>query len=98
MAAPVGNQNARKAKIWEQAIKRALARKANSTVDNGLDALADQLVAAAASGEAWALKEVGDRLDGKPAQVIAGDSDSPLQMIQRIERSVVRANTKATDG
>lgn len=75
MGAPIGNQNGRKAKIWEQAIKRALARKANSTVDNGLDSLADKIVEAAASGDAWALKEIGDRLDGKPAQAVTVDGD-----------------------
>lgn len=78
MAAPEGNQNARKAKIWEQAIKRALARLSNESVDKGLDKLADQLVKAAESGDSWALLEVGNRLDGKPTQVIAGDEDAPL--------------------
>ena len=77
MGAPVGNQNGKKAKLWEQAVKRALARMSNETVDKGLDALADKLVSAAAAGEQWALIEVGNRLDGKPAQVIAGDDDLP---------------------
>jgi hypothetical protein len=85
MAAPVGNQNARKAKIWEQALKRALARKANSTVDNGLDILADKVVDAAASGEPWALKEVGERMDGKPTTVIAGDDELPPVQLGVIE-------------
>ena len=70
--APEGNKNARNPKVWQQAIKRALARRANSTVDDGLNELADQFVEAAASGEAWALKELGDRLDGKPSQMIEG--------------------------
>jgi hypothetical protein len=85
MAAPEGNQNAKKAKIWEQAIKRALARRANSTVDHGLDELADKIVAAAASGDAWALKEVGDRMDGKPTTVIAGDDELPPVQLGVIE-------------
>lgn len=75
MGAPVGNQFARKAKVWEQAIKRALARMADSTVDNGLDKLADKLVEAAANGDQWALKEIGDRIDGKPAQAVTVDGD-----------------------
>ena len=75
MAAPVGNQFAKKAKIWEQAIKRALARRANGTIDLGLDKLADKLVDAAESGDQWALKEIGDRLDGKPAQSVQVDGD-----------------------
>jgi hypothetical protein len=80
MAAPVGNQFARKAKIWEQAIKRALARASGESVDKGLDKLADQLVAKAAEGDTWALREVGDRLDGKPAQAteLSGPDGGPI--------------------
>ena len=71
MAAPLGNKNAVKAKLWENAIKRALARRANGTIDDGLDELADKLVSQAAGGEQWAILEVGNRLDGKPAQAVA---------------------------
>lgn len=80
MAAPLGNKNAAKAKVWEQAIKRALARSSGKDIDSGLDGLADKLVSAAANGEQWAIKEIGDRLDGKPAQAVAlsGDDENPL--------------------
>ena len=67
MAAPLGNQNAKQAKIWQQALKRALARRANSTVDRGLDDLADKVLDIAFAGESWAIQEVGNRMDGKPA-------------------------------
>jgi hypothetical protein len=68
-----GNQNARKAKIWEQALKRALARYSGSTVDAGLDRLADRMVKAAVESEDHAAavmiaERIGDRLDGKPHQ------------------------------
>ena len=84
--APLGNQNAKKAKIWEQAIKRALARYAGSTIAAGLDTLADKLVSAAVAGDPWALKEIGDRIDGKSVQQVEVDgeirnrdvSDKPL--------------------
>lgn len=86
MAAPLGNQNAHKAKIWEQAIKRALARYSGSTIDAGLDRLADRLVKAAIenaddSAAALIAEKIGDRLDGKPAQSVSvgGDPDNPLQ-------------------
>jgi hypothetical protein len=70
MAAPVGNKNAQKAKLWEQALKRALARAGNATVDSGLDKVADKTVNAALAGERWAIQEIGERLDGKAAQTI----------------------------
>ncbi len=80
MAAPLGNQNAKKAKRWQKAIERALSRASGADIDTGLDKAADMLVAAANIGEQWALRELGDRIDGKPAQVIAGDPDNPLEV------------------
>jgi hypothetical protein len=86
MAAPIGNQNAKKAKIWEQAIKRALARYSGSTIEAGLDRLADRLVKSAIEHEddsaaAVIAEKIGDRLDGKPAQAIVGDADAdPIQV------------------
>jgi hypothetical protein len=69
MAAPKGNKFAAKKGLWENAIKRALAR-ASGTVDAGLDKLADKVVSAAANGDQWALAEVANRLDGKPTEHI----------------------------
>jgi hypothetical protein len=63
-----GNQNAKKAKIWEQALKRALARWSGETVHAGLDKIADTVVRAAGAGDMWAIKEIGDRVDGRAAQ------------------------------
>lgn len=68
--APIGNQNGAKAKRWQKALERGLARFAEGTVDDGLDRVADQVVAAAARGDKDAWKEIGDRLDGKPAQAV----------------------------
>lgn len=65
--APLGNKNAANAKIWTQAIKRALARRGGN-IEGGLNDIADQFIEAVAQGDAWAIKELGDRLEGKPAQ------------------------------
>lgn len=96
--APIGNQNAKQSKIWQQAIKRAIARRANGTIDSGLDELADKLVELVATGDLPALKELGDRLDGKPAQAIIGDADNPISVISRVERVLKRANPENRDG
>lgn len=76
--APKGNQNAAKAKIWHAAIMRALERRDQSRADGikEIDALADKLLTLVSSGDLAALKEFGDRLDGKPAQAIVGDNDA----------------------
>lgn len=75
MGAPLGNQNAVKEnRRWLSALNRAIAQ------DDGerLRAAAEKLLDKAAEGEPWAIREIADRLDGKPAQVIAGDPDNPL--------------------
>ena len=54
-------------KIWRDAIMRAVHRAANGEKTKRLEQLADQLVARGISGDVPALKEIGDRLDGKPA-------------------------------
>ena len=82
MAAPLGNKNAAKAKKFRDALSRALAR-AGDTVDGGLNKVTDQLVTAAIRGEAWAIKEVRDTMDGKPAQALIGDEDSPLTVVMK---------------
>jgi hypothetical protein len=70
MPGTAGNQNAKKAKRWEHAIKRALARSVNSNIDAGLDALADKVVSMAMAGDQWAIGEIGNRIDGKPRQQV----------------------------
>lgn len=94
--APLGNQNARKAKVWSEALKRALARYSGSSVDAGLDKLADRLVKAAAEGDqdAWHLitEKIGDRLEGKPAQaIIGGNGDDPPLKVEGVLK-LVRPN------
>lgn len=64
MAAPVGNQNAAKAKLFEGALRRAL----NANSRDRLYDIAEKLVQAAEAGESWAIQHVADRLDGKPKQ------------------------------
>jgi hypothetical protein len=85
MAAPIGNQNAAKAKVWAAAIQRALERRqpADKRI-KAIDELADKLLDSCAEGELAALKELGDRLDGKAAQAVtlAGDeAGAPVRLL-----------------
>jgi hypothetical protein len=73
---PIGNQNARKAKRWENALTRALARAAEGQgFEAGLDKVADQVVKAAVDGDKDAWQEIGNRLDGKAHQSIDATVD-----------------------
>lgn len=84
MGAPKGNQNAAKGKVWHGAIMRALDRRTARREDGTLeiDHLADKLLDLVSTGDLPALKEFGDRMDGKPAQAIIGDSEAdPLSVM-----------------
>ncbi len=78
MARPVGSTND---KSWRAALARAVNRRVDGRGSpKKLDMIADKCADEAMNGESWAVREVGDRLDGKPAQAIAikGDPDSPV--------------------
>lgn len=95
--APVGNQNAAKAKVWHAAIMRALDKRGAGDRLKALDELAGKLLDLVATGDLAALKEFGDRMDGKPAQsvTVAGDEDGgPIKTLNEI---VIRAVDAAGD-
>jgi hypothetical protein len=70
---------------WIEAVQRAIKRRMDDD-PQALEKLADNLLnfaASSISSEALpALKELGDRLDGKAKQqmTISGDADTPLQV------------------
>ena len=92
MGAPSGNQNAAKAKMWHGAIMRALERRGGGDKLAALDLLAEKLLDAVADGDLPAIKELGDRIDGKPKQQVelSGDAENPVT-IQEIKRTIVDA-------
>lgn len=91
---PAGSVN--KDKPFREALRMeaALAEEGDDTPGKpgSLRFIARQLLNRAGL-ETAAAREVGDRLDGKPAQaIIGGDVDDPaLTVIQRIERVIVDA-------
>lgn len=74
-----GNQWSDKA--WRDAIRVAVMR-AHEDPKKGkkLAALADSLVNAGLEGDVSALKEIGDRLDGKVPQGITGGDGGPVAL------------------
>jgi hypothetical protein len=72
-----GNQNATKGKEFRQALRRVLARR-YGTASAGLEKVAESLLDAADVKEQWAMREIMDRIDGRPAQaIVGGDEDDP---------------------
>jgi len=72
MAAPKGNQNAAKGRMWAEAVRKAALN------NDKLRKIADKLVDMAVEGDMQAIKEVGDRLDGKTVQAVTGEDGGPL--------------------
>ncbi len=92
MAAPIGNSNAKRGFEWRNAINRALAKRDEREKGQALANLAEKLLTAAENGDISALRELGDRLDGKSAQqvIVAGDTDQPL--VSELTVRLVHAN------
>ena len=90
MAAEKGNQYAAKAKRWSMAIERALEKRSRGDMVKALDDLAEKLLQAAENGEQWALKELGDRLEGKPSQQVqlSGDPENPVAFTEVVRKIV----------
>lgn len=57
-----------------------------------LKRLIAKLVANAIEGDTSAIKEISDRVDGKPAQAIAigGDSENPLEIIHSVATGLAK--------
>jgi len=90
-----GNPGGRpKTKPFRDALKRVLDEAGKD--DERLRLIAEALLGKAATGDVQAIKEIADRLDGKPAQAIVGgdDEDSPIKLIQKIERVIVDPKSK----
>ena len=69
MAAAINPVGSKSEKPWRDAIRRAVNRREEGKRSpKWLDRLADQLVLTGNKGDVSALKEIGDRLDGKPVQ------------------------------
>lgn len=74
MAGTIGNNNAAKGKSWLEALRRTdLSR-------DRLTKVAEKVWELAEAGEQWAVLEIGNRMDGKPATsvTVSGDADNPL--------------------
>lgn len=80
--APKGNHNCKGGKMFLQALKRELARATNENADAGLERVARGLVKAAFEGEPWAIQEIANRFDGKPAQSVTVGQDEESGPIQ----------------
>lgn len=81
MAAPQGNQFAAKSRVWTQAINNVLDRRHPNGRMAALEDLAEKLIAAVESGDLAALREFGDRMEGKPSQALSVDGSLDVRAL-----------------
>ncbi len=86
VGAPEGNTNGKRGTEWRDAIRYELARIGREVEGDdpayrkGLRQCARQFIEAAQQGEAWALKELADRTDGKAPQALQIEGgDKPIE-------------------
>ncbi len=90
MAARKSKGNQWSDKIWRDAIRVSVMRAQDDPKKGKrLAGLADALVDAGMDGDVSALKEIGDRIDGKVPQALIGDKDNPLRVITEVKRTIV---------
>ncbi len=96
-----GNPNGppKSAKIWKDAINRAIKRREERD-PLALEKLADTLLAKVAEGDVSAIKEFGDRVDGKVPQGVGGtDELPPLRAeLTEIRRTIVDPGHSNSEG
>jgi len=68
----------RRNKIWREAIDRAIKRREQDD-PLALEKLADKLLVKVAEGDVAAMKEFGDRVDGKVPQALVGEDENGNQ-------------------
>ncbi len=93
-------------KIWSDALRRAVMRESDSDkAKKRIEVMADKCARMAENGDMAAMKEIGDRLDGKSPQYseIAGRDGTPLQLIvetgvplRAVERPMVDTKPNGT--
>ncbi len=71
-------------KLWRDALMRAVSRRLKGKGSPKiLEVLAERVVEQAMDGSLEAIKEIGNRLDGKAYQSVAitGDPENPIKVI-----------------
>lgn len=90
--APIGNQNATRAKLARAALDKALEKRSPTDRYFSLIQIWEKLIEDAIDGDKQAAAMIIDRLDGKPAQSVevSGDTDNPI--VSEIQVKLIKAN------
>lgn len=82
----MGNDNAKKGKLFYNQLRKVLVQEDQLK----LRQIAEKLVEAAQEGEAWAVKEIMDRVDGKAVQANTFEDAEGNNILNAIEVRFVK--------
>ena len=85
-----GNVNAKKGKLFYDQLRKVLVQEDALKLRN----IATKLVEAAEDGEPWAVKEIMDRMDGKPIQAQEITGADGAEFVKGIGFMFVDGNAK----
>ena len=78
MSGTIGNKNSSKDnRVWGKVVRKLAIQEDYKRIHK----VAEALFAKAEDGDISAIKELGDRIDGKAMQEISGNSDAPITVI-----------------
>jgi len=83
----LGNQNAAKSRMFYDKLRLVLTQEPHRLRD-----IAEQLVKKAEEGEAWAIKELIDRVDGKAHQAVALENADGSSILTGIQVTFIKPN------
>jgi hypothetical protein len=87
-----GNKNGMGKHVWSDAVRKALLLEDPTLPDQKrkITKLANKLIQMASKGDIQALKEIGDRVDGKPKAIVqhTGEGDGPIEVYQLTEKEM----------
>lgn len=91
VGAPLGNKNAAKIRLFDDAFRRALKQRDLDHEDGAtLRRIADKIIDLALAGDVSAFREARDTVDGKPAQAIVNAEGENFR-VEQITRVIVDA-------
>ncbi len=82
-----GNQNAAKSRMFYDKLRLVLTQNPER-----LRKIAEELITKAEEGEAWAIKELIDRVDGKAHQAVALENADGSSILTGIQVTFIKPN------
>lgn len=86
--APVGNTNGKGKRFWSDAVRKALAQTNEGSKQSNLAKVAEKLVTMAIDGDMAAIRELGDRTEGKAVAEVK--IDGHLSLSEQTDEELLR--------